>query len=395
MANEEKDLTQKFDDWIKKSPDIMALKWLSGQIDELREKLKEKIWIIQDDRMTDFGIKLVELSQKSKDINIFMRVQGIAINSHENEIRKIKEEFEIWKTEDYTEKENAKEITTIKEELSEIYTGSSLLQKELDIRVDILKTKMKVFRIDKIEKILYDIGKEVMDPEYFDKLIKGYVEIDLDDAQAIGYEKGINKGKKLQKQFDISQIIKKLGYLVKDCDGHSKEHYHNKLIKLKEEYQEMTITKKPKQKVEDCTECEGAFAWELDGTIDCDKRCEDLGSNLAKKIKEEYEKGLKESKWIEYPPRENETRIIDCMTNDEFEIQLNNIRNTRLGTAMSSLKGCILRERRLSKKETISKVVEKIESMRVKFADATKNYTTMDLMNELWEYKRELEKKLE
>ena len=281
MGSEEKDLTQKFDDWIKKSPDIMALKWLGSQIDELREKL------------------------------------------------------------------------------SEIYNGSSLLQKELDIRVDILKTKMKVFRIDKIEKILYDIGKEVMDPEYFDKLIKGYVEIDLDDAQAIGYEKGINKGKKLQKQFDISQIIKKLGYLVKDCDGHSKEYYHNKLIELKEEYQEMTITKKPEPNI--------------------------MGIPLSV---------INRNRLTKFEPIENETRIIDCMTNDEFEIQLQNIRTTRLGTAMSSLKGCILRERRLSKKETISKVIEKIEAMRIKFKDDS-NYTPMSLMNELWEYKKELEKKLE
>ena len=89
-----------------------------------------------------------------------------------------------------------------------------------------------------------------------------------------------------------------------------------------------------------------------------------------------------------------ESRIIDSMTNDEFENLLNQVRNAPVDRAIDRLKGIILRERRLSKKETISKVVEKIESMRVKFADATKNYTTMDLMNELWEYKRELEKKV-
>lgn len=47
------------------------------------------------------------------------------------------------------------------------------------------------------------------------------------------------------------------------------------------------------------------------------------------------------------------------------------------------------------RKIMIKEVVDKIESMRVKFADITKNYTTMDLMNELWDYQRKLKKELE
>ena len=38
-------------------------------------------------------------------------------------------------------------------------------------------------------------------------------------------------------------------------------------------------------------------------------------------------------------------------------------------------------------------VIDKIESMRIKFRDDD-SYTVVSLMNELWEYQRELKKRL-
>ena len=108
-------------------------------IAEENKKLKERISELEDEQNA-----FIEVCQepckdcKLNEIKIFMKTQGIALNSHENEIR------------------------AIKEQLNEIYTGSSLLQNELDIRVDILKTVLKVFRIEKIETIIFLIGKELL-----------------------------------------------------------------------------------------------------------------------------------------------------------------------------------------------------------------------------------------
>ena len=46
----------------------------------------------------------------------------------------------------------------------------------------------------------------------------------------------------------------------------------------------------------------------------------------------------------------------------------------------------------MSKKQ-IKEFVNKIESMRVKFRDE-EDYTSVSLMNELWKYKRELERNI-
>jgi len=35
----------------------------------------------------------------------------------------------------------------------------------------------------------------------------------------------------------IEEFAKKIGYLIVECEGHSREYYHNKLIELKQEYQ--------------------------------------------------------------------------------------------------------------------------------------------------------------
>jgi len=55
------------------------------------------------------------------------------------------------------------EITELKKQIEEIQTGGRLLQDELDIRVDILRTKIKVFRIENIEKVLREFHKEFYD----------------------------------------------------------------------------------------------------------------------------------------------------------------------------------------------------------------------------------------
>ena len=47
----------------------------------------------------------------------------------------------------------------------------------------------------------------------------------------------------------------------------------------------------------------------------------------------------------------------------------------------------------MSDKKIIKEFVDKIESMRVKFKDEY-NYTTVSLMNDLWDYQRELEERL-
>ena len=49
--------------------------------------------------------------------------------------------------------------------------------------------------------------------------------------------------------------------------------------------------------------------------------------------------------------------------------------------------------RELTIKELVSEFVDKIESMRVKFRDNL-GYTAVSLMNDLWDYLRELEERL-
>jgi len=236
------DLTQKFDDWIKKSPDIMALKWLRSQINELREHKHPEIIGKKEIYNLDFINKNIEDVLREIFVR-FPRYNDSDVTR--NFLKKlddwkfeimilIKEKFE-GKKEHWTDK--SKIMQTL---IQDSDSKKDFVRERLHGLASLIQENMRGKKKDDY-RFKKEYTQEVLDSKIKEALNESReCDIDLDDAQAIGYEKGINKGKKLQKEY----------------------------------------------------------------------------------------------------------------------------------------------------------FVKKIESMRVKFADATKNYTTMDLMNELWEYKRELEKKV-
>lgn len=96
------------------------------------------------------------------------KVDDLGIKSINNKFTWIGERFvelkkKLYKRHSDLAKVVKKEIAELKEEIKIIQIGGRLLQDELDIATDVLRTKCRIFRIEKIEKVLREFHKEFYD----------------------------------------------------------------------------------------------------------------------------------------------------------------------------------------------------------------------------------------
>lgn len=64
---------------------------------------------------------------------------------------------------------------------------------------------------------------------------------ELDKAQAIGYEKGIIKGRELQKQEDISKFLKSWDYMMKRIEFHTENPDSELMDEVSEKYKKWEL----------------------------------------------------------------------------------------------------------------------------------------------------------
>jgi hypothetical protein len=108
------------------------------------------------------GEHSIQISELKKKVKRYSNSTVIDFDYYKKEIAELKNDHtaleDICK---FMFDKAAGAIDELKERWEELYKGTSLLQKTLDIRVDILKTKMKVFRIDNIQEVLLWLGMKV------------------------------------------------------------------------------------------------------------------------------------------------------------------------------------------------------------------------------------------